>query len=169
MSDKTTQPAMVVGLFPSRSEAERAVAELKRGGFTAEQISLVGKHDEGHVDNGNMADTGMVTGAAIGAGTAALVSLGLTFGVIPVIGPILAMGPLGAALLSAAGGLGAGGLIGALIGLGVPEHEAKYYEGEVKSGRFLVTVKAGDRAIEAWSVLHRVGAYNRETAVAAAR
>jgi uncharacterized protein (TIGR02271 family) len=168
---KTTQRATVVGLFHSRSEAERAVAELKRERFTDEQISLVGKNADGEVkaDGDNMAGTGAATGMAIGAGTAALVSLGITFGVIPVIGPILAMGPLGAALISAAGGLAAGGLIGGLVGMGIPEHEAKYYEGEVKSGRFLVTVKAEARSAEAWAVMQRLGAYNHETTATASK
>ena len=33
-----------------------------------------------------------------------------------------------------------GGLIGALVGLGVPEHEAKLYETDVKSGGILLAV-----------------------------
>ena len=43
-----------------------------------------------------------------------------------------------------AGGVGvgaaAGGLIGALIGMGIPEYEAKRYEGRVKNGGILVSV-----------------------------
>jgi hypothetical protein len=88
----------------------------------------------------------------------------MTFGIIPVIGPILAIGPLAAALLSAAGGAAAGGLVGGLIGLGLSEDEAKYYEGEVKSGRFLVTVHTTNRFDEAWNILHGLGAYNHATA-----
>ena len=33
-----------------------------------------------------------------------------------------------------------GGLIGALIGMGIPEYEAKRYEGLVKQGRILLSV-----------------------------
>jgi uncharacterized protein (TIGR02271 family) len=163
----TAQRSTVVAVFNSRAEAERAVADLKRAGFKDDEISLVGKDDRaGAHGEGNKAGTGAATGAAVGAGAAALTSLGITFGVIPVIGPVLALGPIAAALLSAAGGAAAGGLIGALIGLGVPEHEAKYYEGELKSGRYLVTVKAGNRYDEAWALLHRLGAYNYETVAA---
>ncbi|HZY85528.1 MAG TPA: general stress protein [Gemmataceae bacterium] len=168
MSPTKAQRSTVVGVFPSHSEAERAVADLKRAGFKADEISLVGKDEKGNTrTEGNKAGAGAATGVAVGAGTAALVSLGVTFGVIPVIGPILAVGPLAAALISAAGGAAVGGLVGALVGLGVPEHEAKYYEGEMKSGRFLVTVKAGSRYDEAWAVLHGMGAYNYETATPA--
>jgi uncharacterized membrane protein len=35
-------------------------------------------------------------------------------------------------------GAAAGGLIGALVGMGIPEYEAKRYEGRVKDGGILV-------------------------------
>jgi hypothetical protein len=66
----------------------------------------------------------------------------------------------GAAAAGALAGAAAGGLLGALAGLGIPEEEARYYEGEFKSGRTLVTVKAGDRYDEAWRILERFGAYD---------
>lgn len=50
-------------------------------------------------------------------------------------------------------------IAGALIGLGIPEEEAKYYEGEVKAGRTLVTVKADGRYDEACALLRRFGGY----------
>ena len=96
-----------------------------------------------------------------GAGVGTLVGLGVLAGVVPVIGPAIAAGTLGTILLNAAGGAAALGIAGALIGWGIPEEDAKYYEGEVKAGRFLVTVDAGDRKDEAWAVLHKHGGYNR--------
>jgi uncharacterized protein (TIGR02271 family) len=162
----TTKRTTVVGVFHDRAEAERAVAELKHAGFSANDISVITKGKEGE---GTAVATGAAAGAATGAGVAALASLGMTFGVIPVIGPILAVGPLAAALLSAAGGAAAGGLVGALAGLGVAESEAPYYEGEVKAGRTLVTVKADGRYDEAWTILHRYHAYNHENLPTAAR
>jgi len=166
---KNTGRSTVVGVFHSRADAERAVADLKSAGFKEDQISLVGKNSDGDVKaEGSNAATGAVTGAAVAAGAGALVSLGMTFGVIPVIGPILAVGPLAAALITAAGAAAAGGLVGGLIGLGIPEHEAKYYEGEVQAGRYLVTVHdTAGRYDEAWAVLHRLGAYNHDTAATA--
>jgi ribosomal protein L2 len=162
---KVARRKTVVGVFQSHEKAEQAVAQLKHDGFRDDQISLVGKNKDGTVKKeGSHAAAGAATGAAVGAGTAALVSLGMTFGVIPLIGPVLALGPLAAALLSAAGGVAAGGLAGALVGMEIPEHEAKYYEVEVKSGRFLVAVTAADRNDEAWARLHGLGAYNHDTA-----
>jgi len=60
-----------------------------------------------------------------------------------VIGPILAAGPIAAALTGAGIGAAAGGLIGALTESGVPEEDAKYYAEGVRRGDVLVTVRAG--------------------------
>ena len=47
--------------------------------------------------------------------------------------------------------------------------EARYYEGEIRSGRYLVTVNtSASRAGEARAILRRHGAYDRETSLAAA-
>ena len=48
--------------------------------------------------------------------------------------------------MGALAGLGSGsvvgGLIGALVGMGIPEYEAKRYEGRIKDGGLLVSVTA---------------------------
>jgi hypothetical protein len=80
--------------------------------------------------------------------------------VIPVVGPAIAAGTLGVVLSNAAAGAGIAGLVGALVGAGIPEHEAKYYQGELQSGRSIVTVKADSRANEAIAILRRCGGYN---------
>jgi outer membrane lipoprotein SlyB len=49
-----------------------------------------------------------------------------------------------AALAGAAGGAAAGGLTGALVGMGIPEYEAKRYEGKVKDGNILMSVHTED-------------------------
>lgn len=85
-------------------------------------------------------------------------------GVIPVIGPVLALGPLAVTLLNAVGGAAAGTVAGALVGWGVPAEDADYYEGEVAAGRYLVTVDAGDRADHARGVYARFGGYDRASA-----
>jgi uncharacterized protein (TIGR02271 family) len=164
---KKTDPGTVVGVFASRAEAEAAVRDLRAAGFDDDHIGLIGKNADGkvtHEHGDSHAGEGAAIGAAAGAGALALGSLAVSFGVIPVIGPVLAMGPLAAALVSAGAGAAAGGIAGALIGWGIPEEDAGYYEDEVKAGRFLVTGKAGDRATEAWGILNRHGGYNRTTA-----
>jgi hypothetical protein len=72
---------------------------------------------------------------------------------LPAIGPVVAGGILGSILLSAAGGAAVAGIAGALIGLGLPEDEAKYYEDEFRGGRTIVTVRAENRYEEAAAIL----------------
>jgi len=49
-----------------------------------------------------------------------------------------------AALAGAAGGGAVGGLAGALIGMGIPEFEAKQYEEKIKDGNILMSVHTED-------------------------
>src|SRR6187399_3033994 len=159
-----------VGVFPNRESAEKAITDLKKAGYRDEQIGLVARDASGKpvkTDGAGKtnAGEGAAIGAAAGAGAMALGSLAVSFGVIPVIGPILAVGPLAAALISAAGGAAVAGIAGALIGWGIPEEDAKYYEGEVKAGRFLVTVDRDDRMDDTRGTFTRHGGYDRMSAV----
>ncbi|VTR95117.1 Uncharacterized protein OS=Singulisphaera acidiphila (strain ATCC BAA-1392 / DSM 18658 / VKM B-2454 / MOB10) GN=Sinac_4599 PE=4 SV=1 [Gemmata massiliana] len=159
-----------VGVFSTREAADRAIEELKSAGYEDKQIGLVAQDASGKTvkrDGSGARDTNAAEGAAIGAvaggGALALGSLAVSFGVIPVIGPILAMGPLAAALVSAAGGAAAAGVAGALIGWGIPEDDAKFYEGQVQAGKYLVTVECG-QGEDARDLLGRHGGYNRANA-----
>ena len=82
---------------------------------------------------------------------------------IPVVGPAIAAGTLGVIVSNAAAGAGIVGLVGALVGAGVPEHEAKFYDKEFEAGRTVVTVTADHRADEATAILRRHGAYDMST------
>ncbi len=156
----------VVGVFETRAAAEQALAELRRAGFKDDQIGMVARNADGRMirtqeGEETYADEGAVAGAVAGAGVGALVGVGVLSGVVPVVGPILAIGALGTILLNAAGGAVIAGIAGALIGWGIPEEDAEYYEGEVKAGRFLVTCDAGTRVDEARSILRRLGGFDR--------
>jgi hypothetical protein len=63
---------------------------------------------------------------------------------IPGLGPFIAAGPILAALAGAGAGGVLGGLAGALVGMGIPEYEAKRYEGRVKEGGILLSVHCDD-------------------------
>ena len=106
------------------------------------------------------ATSGAMTGVLTGLGLGALAGLGVLAGVIPVVGPAIAAGTLGVILSNAAAGAGIIGLAGALIGEGVPEHEAKYYHSEFEAGRMIVTVHAEGRYDEASSILRRNNGYD---------
>ena len=159
----TTTSTSVVGVFNSRAEADRAVDELRRMGYSNDQIGVVARDEQGQTTvegKDTYMEEGAAGGLAAGAAAGGLIGLGVLSGVIPVIGPAIAAGTLGVILSNAAAGAAVAGLAGALIGWGIPEDEAKYYEGELKSGRYLVTVNADDRADDTWKTLHRHGAYN---------
>jgi predicted acylesterase/phospholipase RssA len=60
----------------------------------------------------------------------------------------------------AALGAGAGAIAGALVGMGVSEDEARYYEQEVRGGQTLVAVRAERRWLdEADRILRQFGAH----------
>lgn len=168
----TKQRTIAVGVFREHTEADRAVAELKKAGFRDDQIGVAGRdwRHEGKTDKANdsLAGEGALAGAVAGAGLGGLVGLGVLAGVIPVIGPAIAAGTLGVILTNAAGGAAIAGLVGALVGLGLPEEDAHFYESEFKSGRYIVTVKADGRYDEAKAILHQYGGYDRVSAANAA-
>jgi len=155
----------VVGVFEHRNDAERAIDELHRAGFTDEQIGFVMRDGGEHVTHDvsttdtSQAGEGVVGGMLAGAGIGGLVAAAAAL-LVPGFGPVLAGGILATTLGGAAIGAAAGGILGALIGMGVPEDEARYYETEFKSGRMLVTVRADGRFDEARDILYRSGAYD---------
>jgi uncharacterized membrane protein len=134
----------------SYSQAEQIVENLQSSGFSTSEISVLmpdteGRHDVGHV-KATKAPEGATTGAAAGGVTGGV--LGLLAGIgalaIPGVGPLIAAGPIMAALSGAAVGATTGGLVGGLIGLGIPEIEAKRYENKLKAGNYLIAVHAQD-------------------------
>jgi uncharacterized protein (TIGR02271 family) len=156
----------VVGVFETRARAEQAIADLRAAGFDEDHIGMIHRDPEGNtVKTGAADDTyaeeGAVAGSVVGAAGGALVGAGIVAGMLTPIGPVLALGTLGTILVNAAGGAAIVGLAGALIGWGIPEDDASYYEGEVKAGRFLVTVDANGREGDARVILHRRGGFDR--------
>jgi Heat induced stress protein YflT domain len=150
---------VAVGLFHGRDDAEDAINALKDAGISAEDVSVVARDrdTDGTLaeDTGSEAGTGAATGALAGGvlGGVAGWLIGIGALAIPGVGPIIAAGPLAAALGGAALGAAGGGLIGALTGAGVPEDEAKWYDERVRSGGILVSVRAPGRYGEAMSIM----------------
>lgn len=173
-SAKTTSSRdTAIGVFHDAAKAQAALHQLRKAGFREDQIGVVSPGHEA-ADGTKTKETGshMAEGAGIGvaagAGVGALWALGIIAGFLPAIGPVVAGGIFASILASAAGGAAIAGLAGALVGLGIPETEAAYYEGEVKSGRTLVTVKAEGRYQEAQDILNGNSAYSHENRQAAA-
>jgi hypothetical protein len=129
-------------------QARMVVNQLKDAAFKGSNISVLMPDKWGTSDFAVDNETKAPEGAATGAGAGVLLGGGLGWlaGIgalaIPGVGPLIAAGPIMAALSGAAIGGTLGGLGGALVGMGIPEFEAKRYEGQVKSGRALISVHA---------------------------
>jgi len=140
----------VICIAKSEEQASNIVNQLKQSGFSADDVSVLlpdraGTRDFAHEQH-TKAPEGATTGAAVG-GLAAGV-LGWLAGIgslaIPGVGPLIAAGPIMAALSGAAAGGAVGGMAGALVGFGIPEYEAKQFEGKVKNGNILISVHTED-------------------------
>jgi len=139
-------------IFPDRARFEAALEALRDAGFRNSDISaIIPERDRTTKDLAAEINTKAPEGVATGAGAGAAVGgvLGWLVGIgaltIPGIGPLLAAGPIVAAL-AGAGAVGAtGGLVGGLIGAGIPEIEAKRYAGRIREGGYLISVHCDDR------------------------
>ena len=163
-----TQHKVVLGIYKSRPEVEACVTSLKADGFVSNDISVLMPNASGSQDFGHTKSSKAPEGAAAGVTTGVVVggTLGLLAGIgalaIPGVGPFIAAGPIMAALAGASVGGAVGGIGGALVGLGIPEYEAKRYEGYIKDGGILLSVSAAnsDEVAKAKSCLERCGASN---------
>jgi len=166
MKEKNSEDIVVLGIFKSRTELENCVDRLKSDGFRNADVSALFQSGASSKEFAHEAGTKMPEGASAGALSGATVGgvLGWLAGIgtlaIPGVGPLIAAGPIMAALAGAGAGGAIGGLSGALIGFGIPEYEAKRYEGSVKEGGILLSVHCDndDWEEKAEAVLEACGA-----------
>ncbi|ACB51859.1 hypothetical protein cce_2511 [Crocosphaera subtropica ATCC 51142] len=165
MNNYTTKHA--IGTFETRENAEAALHKLRDEGFNMDKVSIITRHDESDRDfagaevksSGEQAKGGAKAGATAGAATGGVLGLigGLGVLAIPGVGPVAELGVVLANTLLG-GGIGAvgGGLIGALIGWGVPEDQAKYYNDRVSEGHYLLLLEGTTQEVNmAESILQR--------------
>jgi hypothetical protein len=156
----------VFGIYRDRAAVENAVDVLRQEDFRNTDISVLfpdnqGTKDFAHEKNTKAPEgtaTGATSGAVIGGGLGWLAGIGAL--AIPGVGPLIAAGPIVAALAGVGVGGAIGGVAGALIGMGIPEYEAKRYEGRVKEGGVLLSVHCDDSnwVKRAKEILERTGA-----------
>jgi hypothetical protein len=156
----------VIAIVHNHDQAELAVENLRAAGFSNDDISALFPDQrtgrdfahEKHTKAPEGAATGGATGGVIGGALGWLVGIGAL--AIPGVGPFIAAGPIMAALGGAAIGGAVGGVAGALIGFGMPEFEARRYEGMIRDGNILISVhvETGDEASRAKNILKLAGA-----------
>lgn len=135
-----------IAVFDEHPKAEAAIVQLGKAGFEMKNLSIVGKGyhtDEkvvGFYSNGDRVKFWGKQGAFWGG------LWGLFFGglfiVIPVVGQVVVLGTLAAAVLAAIEGAvvvgGASALAAALFGLGIKKDSVVQYEVDITADNFLV-------------------------------
>jgi hypothetical protein len=133
-------------IYSDQHTVSEAVEALRRAGFRSTDISVLFPENSGTKDFAHEKHTKAPEGAVAGASSGAIIggALGWLVGIgalaIPGVGPFVAAGPILAMLSGIGVGGTVGGFTGALIGVGIPEYEAKRYEGRIRSGGILLSV-----------------------------
>jgi hypothetical protein len=150
----------VTGVFRYYQTARDAAVALRLAGFSESQVNLLSpasSEEEIHAiptsDTEQPGVGGAIGGMLGGAvGVAGGLELGMAAAVlIPGVGPILAFGLAGAALLGVGGAVGGAALGNAADDKnneGVPSDEVFFYEDALRQGRSVVLVLAGDHTEE---------------------
>ena len=157
MNDRIQQ-RRAVGSFSTRQDAEIALIELRDSGFNMDRISAIAQNSPDKEKLANVevksssqrAKDGAETGAVMGATTGGVLGLIGSLSILAIPGVGLATEAavlLGNALLGSGLGAAGGSLVGALIGWGIPEEQAKYYEELLSRGEYIVLVEGSEAEI----------------------
>ena len=168
-----------VGIFRSRTEAEKAGHDLLNSGVSGDAINyFTGECSPEEIESIRTTDAeaqgmGKAMGTFLGGviGASAGLSLGSVVAsvLIPGVGPIMAVG-LGAAALLGAGGAAAGAKAGHksedAIDEGIPRDDVFFYHDLLKQGRSVVIVNSrdDDQAKSARKIMNAAGAEDANAA-----
>jgi hypothetical protein len=171
-----------IGIFENRQDVFIAIKELRAYNYPLDRVLIVTKDDRDEssiagievcdreeisdradgIRDLNLKDaaTGAVAGGAFG-GVAGLL-IGLTTLAIPGVGPVTILGTqataLASTLSSGAIGAAAGGFVGSLVSLGIPQKNAEIYNEQIKQGKYLLLIQGSKYdIIRAESMLGRIG------------
>lgn len=166
----------VFGIYSSYRDLERGIDLLQKAGFRSTDISVLLPENASPQPIERSRRSKASEGAAAGGFSGALVggTLGWLAGIgviaIPGVGPLLAAGPILATLAGVGVGGAVAGIAGALIGTGIPESEAKKYEGRLRKGAMLISIYADgeESAASVRDILSRTGAGDISAAPATA-
>ena len=168
----------VSGIFESCNDAKVALSKLKTAGIPDDQINLLCPgSQESEIRSVPISETeqqgmggaiGGVLGGAVGLAGGFELGIGAT-ALIPGVGPVLAFGIAGAALLGAGGavaGAAAGAAAEERTTEGIPEDEIFFYEDALRQGRSVVLAFATNSVEErrARRAMHQAGAESIDAA-----
>ena len=169
----------VTGVFKSQDQAEVAVNALRSLGIPEKRLGIVAPGSaperlEAGVPVTDSESPGMgramgaAVGGAMGAAGGATAGLAVASLAVPGIGPLIAFGMVGAALLGIVGA-GAGSMVGDTVeeglGEGIPHEDVYLYEDALRHGHAVVIAYAdeGDQADRAAEVMNNAGAEDLDT------
>lgn len=144
----------VSGILTCQSDAEATVQALKDAGFSISDVSvLIGPRSDGDTPGpsdptmvGESTAAGLIAGGTLGGILGLLAGMGSL--AVPGLGTLIAAGPIMGTLTGLGAGGAVGGLAGSLIGLGIPEDQSEEYEGRIRKGDILLSVRVCDVAEE---------------------
>jgi hypothetical protein len=157
-------------MFENTRDVDQAVDALSKAGFVKAQIGVIARRGvvKEKTSLTTTTEIGAIAGGALGGVGGLLVGLNVVTLAIPGIGEVVAavdlLTVIGATLLGAGIGALGGGLVGALVGLGLPEHEAHVYAEGVKRGNILITVQTPtERMSEVTAIFRQANAVDIST------
>ena len=136
----------VMGIYPDRTTVSDAISVLQKAGYRATDISVLSSDNQGSKDFAHEKRSKALEGAAAGAVVGAVVGAALAWFVsiqtlsLAGVGPLVAAGPVLAALAGAGAGGAVGWIVGLLAGLRLTQYVAKRYAGRVRRGGILLSV-----------------------------
>src|SRR6187455_115313 len=141
-----TNDPMLTGLFRDRDSAERAYQSISDRGYSREDVNVVMSDEtrKRHFSGSTAGrETELGTKAAEGAGIGGAIggSLGAIAAAIAAVGTTIALPGLGLVIAGAGAGAATGGIVGALIGWGIPEERVKEYDQGIREGGILMAVR----------------------------
>ena len=148
----------IVGIFRSRADAERAVQQLRNIGISNNRIGFLtpGSKERTVESSTPVTDAeppgigkalGATVGGALGAAGGATMGAALASLAVPGVGPVIAAGLVGAALLGtggAAAGYVAGEKLEENLSEGLPHDELFVYEDSLRRGHSIVLALVDD-------------------------
>ncbi len=168
----------IVGIFNTRTDAERAADALQSIGIPKSNITVITPGTRQELSRVPITETeqpglgkviGGVVGGAFGATAGAEVGAALATIFIPGVGPVLVSGLLGAALFGtggALGGMAAGEALEGSLDHGLPKDELYVYEDALRHNRSVVIALTNEDhlAEAARHALTKTGAESVDTA-----
>jgi len=168
----------ITGVFNTQAEAEKTLRDLRDSGLHVDRTTLLTPGSNAKIaaemqdvpqDSSEQPGMGGAMGALLG-GSVGFAGGSVLLALVPGLGPVTAVGLLGASILAAAGatlGLTAGNKVERAMSDGIPEDEIFVYEDALRKGRSVVIALTDDS--KSTAKIREILSRNRAESIDAAR